>query len=231
MTSDLEKAWRRTTDTLDEMRRNVASSTTEAQFQTVGLLGREALISLAQAVFDPTVHRAGTETTASTTDAPRMLEAFFESALGGASNEEARKFAKAAVSLANALQHRRTATAKDAELCEAAVEGVVRVVEILAGANRDEASWQGVDVDGRYFAWAGPNLHGLEDKNAVILPESVLHVIRTVSGMQLTYGNRNRLAHHFDEGKLQVYETDRKRWRREAVSADSNAVLLILIRR
>jgi hypothetical protein len=45
--------------------------------------------------------------------------------------------------------------------------------------------------------------------------------------MSVTLGNRNRLHKHFDEGKLQVYETDRKMWRRELVAADANQVVLI----
>src|SRR5438128_8873870 len=95
----------------------------------------------------------------SATDASGMLEAFFESELAGAGNEEARRFAKSALVLAIALQHRRTATSKDAQLCEVAVESVVRAVETIVGWRRNEPEWDGVEVEGRYFAWSGPNLH------------------------------------------------------------------------
>src|SRR5437016_3345888 len=100
-----EAAWTRMARTLDEMRRQLASGTAEEHFQAVGLHGREALISLGQAVFEPAIHKAADGKDISPTDAPRMLEAYFDSALGGSGNEEARKFAKAALSLAVALQH------------------------------------------------------------------------------------------------------------------------------
>ena len=46
--------------------------------------------------------------------------------------EEARALAKAAVKLALAVQHKRTATAQDAGLCVEATSAVVRLATILA---------------------------------------------------------------------------------------------------
>jgi hypothetical protein len=227
MNVDREQAWKRTSRALDEMRRNVETGSAEEHFQTVGLLGREAIISVAQAVFDPLMHKRSDGKELSSTDGAGMLEAFFDSTLAASSNEEARKFAKSALALAVALQHRRTATAKDAALCEAAVEGVVRVVETVAGHRRNEPPWEGIQVGERFFAWAGPGLHGLQDRQPTIAPESLLHIIRTSTGMSVTFGNRSRLHKHLDEGKLQVYETDRKMWRRELVAADANQVVVI----
>jgi hypothetical protein len=82
---------------------------TEEQFQSVGLLCREVLISVAQAVYDPARYPLVDEKTASDTNARRMLEVIFDAELKGSSNEEARAHAKAAVRLALALQHKRFA--------------------------------------------------------------------------------------------------------------------------
>jgi hypothetical protein len=65
------------------MRQRLESAAAEEQFQAVGLLCREALISLAQAVYDPDVHQTLDKVKASDTDAKRMLEAYIAVALGG----------------------------------------------------------------------------------------------------------------------------------------------------
>src|SRR6266480_2028510 len=104
MNVDREQAWKRTSRALAEMRRNVETGSAEEHFQTVGLLGREAIISAAQAVFDPLMHKRSDGTEPSSTDGTGMLEAFFDSTLAGSSNEQARKFAKSALALAVALQ-------------------------------------------------------------------------------------------------------------------------------
>jgi hypothetical protein len=48
--------WPRVDRAVTELRERLASAASEEQFQAVGLLCREALISLAQAVFDPAAH-------------------------------------------------------------------------------------------------------------------------------------------------------------------------------
>jgi hypothetical protein len=62
-----------------------------------------------------------------------MLEAYISRELPGGGNEEARKHAKAAIDLANALQHRRTASFRDAAICAEATSSVVSVVAIISG--------------------------------------------------------------------------------------------------
>src|SRR3990172_12750524 len=84
------------------------------EFQAVGLFCRESLISLAQAVFDSSRHKSEDGLEPSATDSRRMLDAFFSHQLSGGSNEEARRHARAAVSLADALVHPRTGTYRDA---------------------------------------------------------------------------------------------------------------------
>ena len=124
--------WFRVDRQVDEVRRRLAESTTEEQFQAVGLLCREVLISLGQAVHDPSRHPTLDGVAASDTDAKRKLEAFIAAELPGASNESVRKHAKAAYTLATDLQHRRTATFRDAALCVEATCSTVNVIAIIS---------------------------------------------------------------------------------------------------
>jgi Tfp pilus assembly protein PilX len=106
---------------------------TQEQLQAIGLLCREAIISLAQAVYDPATHLPVDGVSPSDTDAKRMLEAFLEHSLPGSPNQAPRKFARAAFDLANDLQHKRTATYRDAALGVVAADAVLRVIELIAG--------------------------------------------------------------------------------------------------
>ena len=75
--------WERVDRNVGELRDRLASSTTEEQFQAVGLLCREALISLAQAVYVPERHPTLDGVAPSPTDGKRMLEAYVAVELGG----------------------------------------------------------------------------------------------------------------------------------------------------
>ena len=126
--------WERVDRTVDEMRARLAEANNEEQFQAVGLLGREALISLAQSVYDPQRHPAEYEgVKISATDAQRMLEVYFATDLAGGNNQEARAHAKSALKLALALQHRRTADFRHAALCVEATTSVINIVAIISG--------------------------------------------------------------------------------------------------
>ena len=116
-----------------EMRSRLDAAATEEQFQAVGLLCREVLISAAQEVHDPARHPPVDETKPSDTDAKRMLEAIFEVEMKGSSNEEARAHAKAAVRLALALQHKRLADFRTAALCAEGTFSVVNMLAIISG--------------------------------------------------------------------------------------------------
>lgn len=117
----------------DELRLRLREAATEEQCQSVGHLCREALISLAQAVYDRQRYPPQDEVEPSTTDAKRMLDAFISVELAGAGQATARRHAKAAFDLANDVQHDRTATVRDAALCAEATGSVVRIVAILSG--------------------------------------------------------------------------------------------------
>ena len=107
-------------------------------FQTIGLLCREALISLAQASFDPSRHKTENGLDPSPTDSKRMLEAFFMTELSVGSNEDARRHARASVSLADSLVHRRTASYRDAALCLEATQSAANLVSIVTGRTETE---------------------------------------------------------------------------------------------
>lgn len=125
--------WPRVDRGIGAVRDRLATATTEEEFQTVGLLCRETLISLAQAVYDASLHAPATGKVLSETDAGGMLEGFVAVELAGGANEEARRHAKAALSLAVALQHRRTATVKDAAMCAEATTAVMNLIAIVEG--------------------------------------------------------------------------------------------------
>lgn len=124
--------WEKVDRTVDKIVNGLAQASAEEEFQTVGLLCRECLISLAQAVFDPEEHKPSDGTTPSESDAYRMLEAYFSCEFQGERNEALRRHAKASLSLANHLQHKRTAQYKDAALCAEATRTVVNIVAITS---------------------------------------------------------------------------------------------------
>jgi hypothetical protein len=125
--------WARVDRCVGELRDRLAAARSEEQFQAVGLLGREAIISVAEAVYDRTRHPPLDGTEPSPTDGKRMLEAYISVEMAGGANEEARKHAKSALEFAVALQHRRTATFRDAALCAEATTAVVNLLAIVAG--------------------------------------------------------------------------------------------------
>jgi len=69
----------------------------------------------------------------SKTDAKRMLEAYIAAVFAGDANEHIRKHARAAYDLAAQLQHRRTATFRDAAACTEATTSLVNLIAIMAG--------------------------------------------------------------------------------------------------
>ena len=120
-----EKVDRQIKTAQDQLR----TSETEEHFQAVGLLCREALITVSQEVYEPERHSTRDGVAPSSSDVGRMLEAFFDSELPSRTNEEARAYSKSAMRLTLALQHRRNADFLMAALC---VEATVSTINILA---------------------------------------------------------------------------------------------------
>jgi hypothetical protein len=125
--------WTKVDRTIGEVHKALEQAQNEEQYQTVGLLCREALISLAQAVYDSARHPSLDGVPPSATDAKRMLEAFIAVGLKGSEHEGQRKHARAAVDRAVELQHQRTASFRPAALCVEATCSVVNVIALLAG--------------------------------------------------------------------------------------------------
>jgi hypothetical protein len=89
----------------------------------VGLLCREALITLGQVVWVAERHPPVDGVVPSDTDAKRRLEAYIAVELGTNANERARKHAKAALDLAVGLEHKRSETTASVVRLLAIVEG------------------------------------------------------------------------------------------------------------
>jgi len=130
---DEPTGWARVDRTLSEIRARLASASVEEQFQAVGLLCRDAIISLAQTVYDKSRHGNIDDVSTSKSDAKRMLEAYISTEMSGSSNEYARKYAKAAFDFANNLTHKRTANFKDAALCSEATASLINIIAIVSG--------------------------------------------------------------------------------------------------
>lgn len=125
--------WARVDRGIEKIRRHLELARNEEDFQGIGLLCREALISLAQAVYNPQRHHSSDGVEPSSTDAKRMLGAYIESELPGAGNEATRRHAKASLELANHLQHERTASFRSAAMCAEATTSVVNLIAIVSG--------------------------------------------------------------------------------------------------
>jgi hypothetical protein len=123
--------WERIDRTVKEIKKRLKQASNEEQFQTVGLLCRETIISIAQAIFNEEKHPTLDGVKASKTDAKRMLDAYVAVELAGGANENLRKYARASNDLANELTHKRTANAKDASLCASATISLVNLIGIL----------------------------------------------------------------------------------------------------
>ncbi len=123
--------WERIDRTIKEIKMRLKQASNEEQFQTIGLLCRETIISIAQAIFNEKKHPTLDGVKPSKTDAKRMLDAYIAIELEGGANENIRKYARASNDLANELTHKRTANAKDASLCASATISLVSLIGIL----------------------------------------------------------------------------------------------------
>jgi hypothetical protein len=130
--------WPRVDRALGEIRKRLEEASSEEQFQAVGLLCRETLISLAQTVYVPQRHPIADGTSPSATDAKRMLDAYLAVELSGGQNEAARRHAKASLDFANALLHKRTASFREAALCAEATASVINIIAIVSGRRDPE---------------------------------------------------------------------------------------------
>ena len=127
-----ETGWERVDRALLKARGQLGTAAAEEDYQAIGLLCREIIISLAQAVYDPGIHESLDGVQPSSTDANRMLEAYVAHVFPGDSYKEVRAHHRASLALALNLQHRRTATKQLAALCLEATASTVAVISIIA---------------------------------------------------------------------------------------------------
>jgi hypothetical protein len=130
---DEKDEWAKVDTSIEEARKQLEKASIEEQFQAIGLICRETLISLAQIIYVPERHDSLHGDLPSKTDAKKMIEAYLSVELEGGSNEAYRKYAKAAFDLANDLQHRRNATYRDAAQCVEATAAVVKLLALISG--------------------------------------------------------------------------------------------------
>lgn len=123
--------WVRIERSIREIRKRLIEAENEEQFQAIGLICRETIISLAQEIYIREKHPPIDNVEPGETDAKRMLEAYIAVELGGQENENTRKYAKASLALANELTHKRTATRKHARLCSSATTNLVNIIRII----------------------------------------------------------------------------------------------------
>jgi hypothetical protein len=123
--------WERIKRGIIEINKREKQAENEEQFQAVGMLCRELIISLAQEVFNSGLHPSLDGVEISKTDAKRMLESYIAVALAGGDNEELRSYAKITNKLANTLTHKRTATKKEMMLCTSATFALVNFIGVL----------------------------------------------------------------------------------------------------
>ena len=124
--------WEKVNRQNNAMRVQLTRAASEEEYQTVGHLGREVMISLAQAVIDPAEAIREGGKPPSPTDAARLLEVYIGKTLPGGGNEELRRAVRGAVKATSAVLHDRNATPQDAALIAELVSSSVHLVHILA---------------------------------------------------------------------------------------------------
>lgn len=124
--------WERVDRTISQIKNLIISSKTEEDYQTIGLLCREVLITVAQQVYDADKHPSLDGVDPSSTDAKRMLDAYLAAELSGGNNENLRRHAKASLVLANDLTHKRTADFKLVAICAEATNSLINIISIIS---------------------------------------------------------------------------------------------------
>ena len=125
--------WDRINRSVIKIKQNSNIAKNEEDFQQIGLLCRETIISLAQTIYNPVIHGAKDEkgVDIGKTDAVRMIGNYINVRLAGSSNEELRAYVKTTNKLANLLTHKRDAGKQDMLLSVSATIALVNFIGIL----------------------------------------------------------------------------------------------------
>ena len=86
--------------------------------------------------------------------------------------------------------------------------------------------WEGLEHAGRYFAWDGPRLYDLTDRDPEPTPAGLPEALRE-AGWEPSYGLTKKLESDFARGRKRVFETDRKEWRRVILGSHGDQTLLV----
>ena len=124
--------WEKVDRQVAAMREQLTRAASEEGYQAVGHLGREVMITLAQAVIDPAEAISEDGKPPSETDAARLLDAYIGKTLFGGGNEALRRAVRGVVKATSAVLHDRRATSKDAALIAELVSASVHLIHILA---------------------------------------------------------------------------------------------------
>lgn len=125
--------WLKIENSLNEAARQLENATNAEQYQAIGLICRETLISLAQFVYDEKNHVIPDGVMPSKTDAKRIIEAYLNYEFSGSEYQLTRKWIRVSIDLANELQHKRTGIFKNAALCIEATRTIVKSIGLISG--------------------------------------------------------------------------------------------------
>lgn len=124
--------WDKVKKSVELIKNSIYEAETSEEFQGIGLLCRETIISLAQSVYIEEKHNSDTTIKISPTDAKRMLDGFIIVELSGGSNEDFRRYARSSLDLANKLTHKRTATNLEASLCTISTFSLINFIGAIS---------------------------------------------------------------------------------------------------
>lgn len=128
-------SWPEISNAVDRILQTSSIAESKIEFQNVGNSCRELIISLAQIVYDPSIHgdKNNEGKTIGKTDAMGMLTNYFNHTFSGSSNDEYRSYAKATHKIANMLTHKRNATKKDMLITVSATLSLINLVGVIEG--------------------------------------------------------------------------------------------------
>ena len=116
-----------------KIRSNSLAANDVEDFQSIGVLCREVLVSLGQLVYNPALHGEDDETGTKIgkADAERMFLAYFKYKLSGKHNKELRDYVKGVKGIANQLTNKDTSTRKDMLLTVSMTLSLINFIGIL----------------------------------------------------------------------------------------------------
>lgn len=123
--------WQELDRKIAEMKKQFKEAQNEEQFNGIGAICRSTYISLANKVFNPTIHKTVDGIIPSETDYKRKLEAFINFKLSGSTNENFRSYSKKTMNLADELTHKTTANRVQTALTITSLISVVNIIKIL----------------------------------------------------------------------------------------------------